>query len=239
MSLESHIAEAHNTIRPNSYHKVVDNLRYMAQKNANISIKTVVAHHNYSHFEDVIYFSKEIGATDYLYSPMSLTGNALKNKLINRITSLMINKKAIGVIENDPAMGRFLRSSPLARYLKLIYIKDCSILPRVQYFVNHDGKICPQDNLYEQPAFHFGDIANGDFRFDELKNYQERLESRLNACKSCPAEDYCPKGDYADLVTNHEDLNGEFSVCEDIRQVVYYLMSLGTRGVKLVDTIYG
>lgn len=238
VSLESHLPEAHNQIRPNSYHNVVDNLRYMASHGARISIKTVVGQHNYDHFEDIIYFSHDIGATDYLYSPLSLTGNALKNNIINRITTLMINKKVIGLIEKDHAMGPFLRSSPLARYLKLIYLRQCSVLPRVQFFVNHDGKVCPQDNLYEMPAYHFGNIFEGDYGLEEVERYQRQIESELEACKSCGANGFCPKGDYADLAMKDSEFNSEFSVCDDIREVVYYLMSLEDRGTKLLDLIY-
>lgn len=239
VSLESHIPEVHNIIRPRSYHKVVSNLRYMAERNANISIKTVVGNHNFAHFEDIIYFSRDIGATDYLYSPLSLTGDALKNGLKNQITTLMINRKVIDVVERDRAIASFLRASPLARYLKLIYLRDGSVLPRVQYFINHDGRICPQDNLYENPRFHFGDIRKGDYAYDTLVQYQERLESRLLACQSCPVEGYCPKGDYAQLATGVEGINGRFSVCDDIREVIYYLMSLGDRGLALTEAFYG
>jgi len=239
VSLESHIPEAHNKIRPNSYHKVVDNLAYMAERKANISIKTIVSHHNFSHFEDTIYFSKEIGATNYLYSPMSLTGAALKNSLTSGITSLMINKKVIKLIERDPIMGKFFRPSPLARYLKLIYTKDSSVLPRVQFFLNHDGKICPQDNLYENPEFHFGNVQNSDFRFEKVKHYQKILESELKPCKNCPIEGYCPKGDYADIVANNRELTEEFSICSDIREVIYYLMSIKQRGIRILESIYG
>lgn len=239
VSLESHIPEAHDFIRPRSYHKVVSNLVYMSLHGANISIKTVVGNHNFDHFEGIISYAKDIGATDYLYSPLSLTGDALKNGLTNRVTTLMINKKVIDLVERDKSIAPFLRSSPLARYLKLIYLKQSSVLPRVQYFINHDGRISPQDNLYESPRFHFGDIRSGDYAFDTLVKFQEQFESGLAACKACPVEGYCPKGDYAQLAATEECANGQFSVCDDIRELIYYLMSLGDRGVKLAEAFYG
>jgi radical SAM protein with 4Fe4S-binding SPASM domain len=239
VSLESHIQEVHDIIRPSSYHKVVSNLRYMAERNANISVKTVVGTHNFEHFEDIIYFCRNIGATDYLYSPLSLTGAALKNGLANRITTLMINKKVIDVVERDGAVAPFLRASPLARYLKLIYLKESSVLPRVQYFVNHDGRICPQDNLYESPQFHFGDIHKRDYAYDILVQHQKRFETDLIACQSCPVEPYCPKGDYAQMAADDGNITKPFSVCDDIREVIYYLMSLGDRGLALTEAFYG
>ncbi|MHA6822815.1 radical SAM/SPASM domain-containing protein [Ralstonia pseudosolanacearum] len=241
VSLESHLEEIHDQIRPNSYRHIVRNLHHMIDSGAFVSIKTVVGPHNVASFIDTLYFARSIGATQFLYSPLSMTGAATRMRLLNRVTTTSINQRVAGALEKDPKIGPFIQSSPLARYLKVIYTRNPGILPRIQYHINHDGKIAPQDNLYEIPEFHFGDIGMQDYDLDTLKTYQERLE-RPEACKQCPVDYYCPKGDYADLASRE---GGEatstdaFSVCNEIRDNVYHLMSLGERGVKLTEYIFG
>lgn len=58
-------------------------------------------------------------------------------------------------------------------------------------------------------------------------------------CEACPVSHYCPRADYADLVAGGLDSTKEFSVCSDIRDNVFYLMSLGQRGAALTRTILG
>ncbi|WP_197339634.1 hypothetical protein [Ralstonia solanacearum] len=162
-------------------------------------------------------------------------------RLLNRITTKSINQRVVEALEKDPKIGSFIQSSPLARYLKVIYTRNPGILPRVQYHINHDGRISPQDNLYEISEFHFGDIGMRDYDIDALRAYQERLE-RPEACRQCPVDYYCQKGDYADIARQEggeENLNDAFSVCDEIRDNVYNLMSMGERGVKLTEYIFG
>ncbi|WP_340529832.1 hypothetical protein [Cupriavidus necator] len=213
----------------------------MISRGAFVSIKTVVGSHNFPSFVDTLYFAKNIGATQFLYSPLSITGAATRMRLLNKVTTRAINQKVVEAVERDPAIGPFIRSSPLARYLKVIYTKDPGILPRVQYHINHDGRISPQDNLYEFPDYHFGDISRKDYDFDSLRNFQVSLEQPI-ACQQCPVNYYCPRGDYANLTFKNEEgigLTGEFAVCDEIRDNVYYLMTLGVRGIRLVEAILG
>lgn len=238
VSLDSHIREMHDHLRPRSFDQVVSNVRYMARMGAFISIKAVIGAHNFPSFVDTIYFVRKLGATQFLYSPLSMTGSAARMKLLNKVTTRMITEKLVAAIEHDPKLGPFVQSSPLARYLKLIYTRDAGILPRVQFHINHDGRICPQDNLFEFPEYHFGDIATGDYGFDRLCEYQTLLEEPP-ACKACPVSHYCPRADYADLATGDLQSAKEFSVCDDIRDNVFYLMSLGQRGAALTRTVLG
>lgn len=236
ISLDSHVREVHDRFRPRSFDRVVDNVKYMAERGAFISIKAVIGSHNFGSFVDTIYFARALGATQFLYSPLSITGAAARLNLLNRITTRMITEKIVAAIEVDRGLGPFLQSSPLARYLKLIYTRDAGILPRVQFHINHDGRVCPQDNLFEYPDTHFGDIAVGDYAFARLCEYQALLEEPL-ACKACAVSHYCPRGDYADLVAAGLDSAAEFSVCNDIRDNIVYLMSLGQRGVALTEAV--
>lgn len=238
ISLDSHVREVHDQFRPRSFDQVVSNVRYMADMGAFISIKAVVGAHNFFSFIDTIYFARELGATQFLYSPLSLTGSAARMKLLNKVTTRMITEKMVAAIEGDARLGPFVKSSPIARYLKLIYMRDAGVLPRVQFHINHDGRVCPQDNLFEFPEYHFGDILSGDYAFDKLCEYQAMLEEPL-ACKKCPVAHYCPRADYADLASGDLGFAKEFSVCDDIRDNVFYLMSLGQRGVALTRTVFG
>ncbi|QRQ85800.1 radical SAM protein [Cupriavidus oxalaticus] len=238
ISLDSHVQEVHDHFRPRSFDQVVSNVRYMASKGAFISIKAVVGPHNFSSLVGTIYFARELGATQFLYSPLSMTGSAARMKLLNKVTTRMITEKMVAAIEHDATLGIFLQSSPIARYLKLIYTRDAGILPRVQFHINHDGRVCPQDNLFEFPEYHFGDIVTGDYGFDKLCEYQALLEEPA-VCEACPVSHYCPRADYADLVAGGLDSTKEFSVCSDIRDNVFYLMSLGQRGAALTRTILG
>ncbi|PVY69374.1 MoaA/NifB/PqqE/SkfB family radical SAM enzyme [Cupriavidus alkaliphilus] len=238
VSLDSHVREVHDRFRPRSFERVVTNVRYMADRGAFLSIKAVIGSHNVGSFIDTIYFARELGATQFLYSPLSITGAAARMSLLNKVTTRMITEKIVAAIERDAGLGTFLQSSPLARYLKLIYTRDAGILPRVQFHINHDGRVCPQDNLFEYPDTHFGDIAVGDYAFPRLCEYQALLEEPL-ACKACPVSHYCPRGDYADLAAAGLDSAEEFSVCDDIRDNIVYLMSLGQRGVALAATVFG
>jgi MoaA/NifB/PqqE/SkfB family radical SAM enzyme len=237
VSLESHIKEVNDQIRPRSFERIVSNVEYMAKRGAFISIKTVVGPYNYKTYIDTAYFARAIGATQYLYSALSPTGAAARMKLIDRVTTRMINEKMFAAVEADHSLAKFIRPSPLARYLKLIYTKDAGVLPRVQYFVNHDGKICPQDTLYEFPRFHFGDVSTGDYGFDRLTKYQSELEEPV-VCSSCPVSHYCPRADYANMADSEQPGHEEFFVCDDIRDVVFYLMSLGRRGLDLTNLIF-
>ncbi|MGD7159258.1 radical SAM protein, partial [Ralstonia pseudosolanacearum] len=101
--------------------------------------------------------------------------------------------------------------------------------------------ISPKWNSGISYRLSWGDIGMRDYDLDKLKEYQERLE-RPEACRQCPVDYYCPRGDYADLARKEggeAEFTDAFSVCDEIRDNVYQLMSLGERGVKLTEYIFG
>ena len=112
VSLESCRKKVHDAVRPRSYDKVINNLRHLVSRDAFISIKTVIGDHNVHHLEDIIVFSKNIGASFFTYGLLGTIGVAEKNNLSTSLDEFSITKKIHNIVKNNENLIQFLRGTP-------------------------------------------------------------------------------------------------------------------------------
>jgi radical SAM protein with 4Fe4S-binding SPASM domain len=239
VGLESHKEEFQNRVRPNdSYGRVLETIEKVVKNGGNVTAKAVLNKENLTYLGETLKFLRDIGVRQYSYNILSLIGSAAKNNLQNSVDHLEAVTSLTYILEQDISLAKMLHPTPFGRWLKLIYGADGEAYPRIQFFVDADGGVYPNDTLYENSAFCVGNVSSPESALYELLSLQKKLEVGKSSCSVCPIRPFCFKGNYGLLYENDHTMESEFVECESMRESVYYLMQLGERGRQYARAMY-
>lgn len=240
IALESHVPEYQNKIRPvNSYDRVVETIDRFTSKGANVSVKAVLTNENLAHLHSTLEFLRDKTVKQYSYNVLSLIGNASQGKMPGAIDHLDAVVAIDSILRKDVTLASMLHATPFGRWLKLVYGADFRVYPRVQYYIDADGGIYPNDTVYEMDKFRVGDLSSVREALPVLLKAQKELETEKASCLECPIEPFCFRGNYGGLYSGDPSLRGDFPECQGMREAVAYIMQLGERGRDYTRAMYG
>jgi len=239
IALESHIPEYQNKIRPvNSYKRVIETIRHFTGNGANVSVKAVLTDENLAHLHDTLNFLRENGVNQYSYNILSLIGNAFQGEMPKLVNHLDVVRAIDAILQKDATLSSMLHPTPFGRWLKLIYGADFRVYPRIQYYVDANGDIYPNDTVYEIDAFQVGNISILSETLSALIASQAELETKKKLCLHCPIEPFCFRGNYGGLYSVDSSMQKEFPECQSMRDAVAFIMQLGDRGREYTRAMY-
>jgi radical SAM protein with 4Fe4S-binding SPASM domain len=239
VGLESHKKEFQNRVRPiDSYERVLETIDKVVDNGGNVTAKAVLNKENLSYLGETLNFLRNLGVKQYSYNILSLIGNAAKNDLQHNVDHLEAVMFLTRILDQDITLAKMLHPTPFGRWLKLIYGADGEAYPRIQYFIDADGGVYPNDTLYENRAFCVGNVVRPESALPRLLALQKSLELDKLACSHCPIRPFCFKGNYGSLYESDYTMESEFVECESMRDSVYYLMQLGERGREYARAMY-
>lgn len=231
IALESHVPEYHNKIRPvNSYSRVVDTIQHLTSYGANVSVKAVLTKENLAHLRQTLTFLRDNGVKQYSYNVLSFIGNAYQGVMPAQVSHLDVVVALDSILQEDITLASMLHATPFGRWLKLVYGADLRVYPRIQFYIDADGGIYPNDTMYELDSFRIGEISSPQAALESLEKVQKELEIEKPSCKNCPIEPFCFRGNYGGLYSVDKSMTKEFPECQSMRDAVAYIMHLDDRG---------
>lgn len=239
IALESHIPEYQNKVRPvNSYNRVVDTIRHFTSNGANVSVKAVLTSDNLAHLHATLNFLRDNGVKQYSYNILSFIGNAFQGKMPAAVNHLDVVIAIESILRKDVTLASMLHPTPFGRWLKLVYGADFRVYPRVQYYIDANGDIYPNDTVYELDAFRVGDLSSLRETLPVLVKAQRELETEKKSCLDCPIEPFCFRGNYGGLYSVDPSMQKDFPECQSMRDAVAFIMQLGDKGRDYTRAMY-
>lgn len=214
----------------NSYARVVDTIQHLTSCGANVSVKAVLTKENLAHLHQTLAFLRDKGVKQYSYNVLSFIGNASQGAMPSQVSHLDVVVALDAMLREDITLASMLHATPFGRWLKLVYGADLRAYPRIQFYVDADGGIYPNDTMYELDAFRIGDISSPQTALEILGKVQKELETEKPSCMNCPIEPFCFRGNYGGLYSVDRSMAQEFPECQSMRDAVAFIMHLDDRG---------
>ncbi len=235
VALDSHIPKVHEISRGiGTFKSIHKNLEYLKENDSNVSIKTVLSSENINDFPDYIRYGYNNGFR-VAYGVLGTVGEAKKNSLSSNLSRLEVIEKILELYQKEPEIVSTLGPSPFGRVIRALYVKNTTALPPFFFYMHHNEKVYPMDELAHD-EFQVGSWDNIDVK--EMRTLHSKHCLNKEACLNCPIDPFCYKGSYADTYETSKSLDGEFTSCEERRNIYARIMSLGRTGSHLANAMF-
>lgn len=235
ISLDGHTKELHETYRtPNSFDQIVENIRYLRSQNIEVSVKTIIADHNFPYVEDILRFLRdELNVKHWNYNVLYNLDACKRNGIFSKITHSMMLAELCKdkYFEFYPMM----RQTPLCQMLISVFTRKSQRCLRTYPFLNYDGKVFINDQLIV-PEYSIGSTSHIN---DNWKEIVKEVEYERPVCETCMIKKYCYLGNYGELYKKDPLLKEEFPTCDILRECIFLLMEQNEKGIRILKKILG
>jgi len=234
ISLDGHTKELHEKYRTkNTFENIVNNVKTLRNENIDVSIKSIISDYNFPYIEDILYFVRDqLKVKHWNYNVLYKLDAYHDNGIVTNINHYDMVKELCK--EKYSKFLPMFKQTPFTQMLTSVYVKQTKRYRRMYIFLNYDKKIYMNDQLIV-PEYCMGDY--NDFHYS-VSNFIKKYETERDSCKKCFARDYCYLGNYGELYNKDTSLMNEFPTCDILRDTIRYLMTLRSKGIKILRNIY-
>ena len=206
--------------RGNSYEAVINNIIFLVNNGANVSVKSVITQKNVDKLEDMLRFLSNLGVKQFTYSSLYKVGNASSDIYYNEnyVSDLDIYKEIVKINEKNPELLSMLAASVPRFIIEKKFIRKPYYFTKFFLYVNYDGNIYAQDQLpfKEYCIGNIYNLASYEKQIKMLRYFKINKEIFKKSCINCEYNACCVKGNYGELYNIDPTLESRFPTCKDL-----------------------
>lgn len=233
ISLDGHNSKLHEKYRtPNTFEKIVENIKYIRSENISVSIKSIITDHNYPYIEEILHFVKEeLKVNKWNYNVLYNLEACKKNGITSNITHLTMVKELCN--DKYEQFYPMMKQTPFCQMLIKVFTRTSPYYLRTYPFLNYDGNLFINDQLIV-PEYKIGSIEHIKSNWINLVN---EIEYERESCKKCINKNFCYLGNYGELYKIDKKLKMEFPTCNTLRLCIFTLMEQNEKGLNILKSI--
>lgn len=218
------------------------NIHFLVNHGADVSVKAVISKKNIDHIPELLQYLENKGVKNFSYSSLYDLGQASNHNFYQDeyLSDIEIYKHLIQISRDNPELAHMLQANILFHMLTSIYVKRPPYyFTKFYTYVNYDGNIYPQDQLIFT-RFKIGNVYSYDINkvVNKLRILKEKHEINKANCLECFGYPYCTKGNYGELFAIDQTLKSDFPTCNELRNLMEYMMKNREDSIRFLTSVY-